>query len=233
MSSLRAILVGAGSMGRTWAQTMEMNQEVDFIGWVDVDVERVIDGIGELHLENVAVDDSIDAAVEKLHPDFVVDVSVPEAHHPVTASCLRRKVPVLGEKPLAATLEEARDLVALSESTSTLFAVSQNRRYNEGLAAFRELLTGTLHGVGQLSAEFYRAPHFGGFRDEMASPLLIDMAIHTFDAARYLTGEDPVSVSCSEFNPEWVSRSGLGRSRVRVHKGCALYVSGKLVRGGT
>lgn len=84
MSSLRAILVGAGSMGRTWAQTMEMNQEVDFIGWVDVDVERVIDGIGELHLENVAVDDSIDAAVEKLHPDFVVDVSVPEAHHPVT-----------------------------------------------------------------------------------------------------------------------------------------------------
>jgi len=27
------------------------------------------------------------------------------------------------------------------------------------------------------------AAHFGGFRDEMPSPLILDMAIHTFDAA--------------------------------------------------
>ena len=37
----------------------------------------------------------------------------------------------------------------------------------------------------------------------MDSPLLVDMAIHTFDAARYVTGADPVSVQCAEFNPPW------------------------------
>jgi predicted dehydrogenase len=37
----------------------------------------------------------------------------------------------------------------------------------------------------------------------MDSPLLVDMAIHTFDAARYLTGADPVSVFCTEHNPSW------------------------------
>ncbi len=44
--------------------------------------------------------------------------------------------------------------------------------------------------------------HFGGFRDAMASPLLLDMAIHTFDQARLITGAVPVSVYCHEFNPK-------------------------------
>jgi predicted dehydrogenase len=37
----------------------------------------------------------------------------------------------------------------------------------------------------------------------MASPLILDMAIHTFDAARYLSGADPAAVYCEEFNPPW------------------------------
>ena len=35
----------------------------------------------------------------------------------------------------------------------------------------------------------------------MESPLILDMAIHTFDQARFITGADPVSVYCHEFNP--------------------------------
>jgi predicted dehydrogenase len=35
----------------------------------------------------------------------------------------------------------------------------------------------------------------------MDSPLLLDMAIHTFDQARLILGADPVSVYCHEFNP--------------------------------
>jgi predicted dehydrogenase len=37
----------------------------------------------------------------------------------------------------------------------------------------------------------------------MESPLLLDMAIHTVDAARYLVGRDAVSVYCEESNPSW------------------------------
>jgi predicted dehydrogenase len=37
----------------------------------------------------------------------------------------------------------------------------------------------------------------------MAQPLLVDMAIHAFDAARFLLAADPVSVSCRTWNPSW------------------------------
>ena len=35
----------------------------------------------------------------------------------------------------------------------------------------------------------------------MESPLILDMAIHTFDQARLILGADPVSVYAHEFNP--------------------------------
>ncbi len=197
------MLVGAGRMGRSWAGAIVDNPDTSLVGWVDLSTDRVAEGIEAAGLSNVAVEEHIEPALLKCSPDFVVDVAVPEAHHEITGYCLEQRVAVLGEKPLAANLEEARDLLRTSERTSTLFVVSQNRRYNTGLAAFKSLVAQRLGGVGQLNAEFYRAPHFGGFRDEMDSPLLVDMAIHTFDAARYVTGADPVSVQCTEFNPPW------------------------------
>ncbi|WP_425560187.1 Gfo/Idh/MocA family protein, partial [Kineococcus glutinatus] len=86
--------------------------------------------------------------------------------------------------------------------TGQLFAVSQSRRYNAHLFALREHVRG-LGAPGVLTTEFFKAPHFGGFREEMAHPLLLDMAIHPFDSARFLLGEEPVSVYCEEFNPPW------------------------------
>jgi predicted dehydrogenase len=190
-------------MGKAWARALHKSQDVALVGWMDLDRDRVEDAVRELGLDRVAVDVNLETALERLEPDLVVDVAVPEAHLEITVSCLERQVPVLGEKPMAPTLGEARELLACSERTGTLFVVSQNRRYNAGLASFQALIAKHLGEVGQLNAEFYRAPHFGGFRDEMASPLLVDMAIHTFDAARYLVGADPLSVNCSEFNPPW------------------------------
>lgn len=32
---------------------------------------------------------------------------------------------------------------------------------------------------------------------------LVDIAIHQFDAVRFLLNQDPVSVYCEEFNPSW------------------------------
>jgi predicted dehydrogenase len=94
-------------------------------------------------------------------------------------------------------------MVAASEKAGRLYMVSQSRRYVDNLHALRALVAEKTGPLGILNADFFIGAHFGGFRDEMASPLLLDMAIHTFDAARYISGADPVSVYCEEFNPTW------------------------------
>lgn len=200
---LRGVLVGAGGMGRAWARLLRDEPKVEFVGWVDLKRDLVEAGARDLGIASVGIDEDVQRALERFEPDFVVDAAVPEAHHGVTLECLEAGVAVLGEKPLAASMHEARELVAASERTGVLFMVSQNRRYHPGLAAFGEVLKSGVGSIATLSASFYRAPHFGGFREEMASPLLVDMAIHTFDAARMLLRAEPVSVFCEEWNPQW------------------------------
>ena len=200
---LRALLVGAGGMGRQWAKNLAAHPDVAIAGWVDLRPDAAAQAAHELGIDVGSTGTDVERALAELRPDFLVDVTIPEAHHDVTLMALAAGVPVIGEKPMAASMEQARAMVAASERAHTLYMVSQSRRYNAQLQAMRRLIVEQAGELGILNADFYIGAHFGGFRDEMASPLILDMAIHTFDAARYLSGADPVSVYCEEFNPPW------------------------------
>ncbi len=200
---MRALIVGAGGMGRTWGRNVRDSDEVEIVGWVDIRPDAAASAATELSLEHVYTGTDLERALRETRPDLVIDVTVPEAHHDVTLAALAAGVPVLGEKPMADTMERARAMVAAAEKAGKLYMVSQSRRYNARLAALRRLIERETGSLGLLTTDFFIGAHFGGFRDEMPSPLLLDMAIHTFDAARYLSGADPVAVYCEEFNPSW------------------------------
>ncbi len=190
-------------MGRAWAATLRDSPDVRIVGWIDLRPDVAARAADDLALGDLLISDDLERALAELRPDFVVDVTVPEAHREVTLRALAAGVPVLGEKPMATNMSHAREMVAAAERAGVLYAVSQNRRYDPGLQALRRLIHDELGGLGILNADFYIGAHFGGFRDQMDHPLLLDMAIHTFDAARYLSGADPVAVYCESFNPPW------------------------------
>ncbi len=204
MTTLRALLVGAGGMGRAWAKNLQACEETTIAGWVDIQPGLAERAAGELGISVPYTGDDLERALAEVRPDFVVDVTIPEAHHDVTLAALAAGVPVLGEKPMAASMEQARAMVAAAERAGLLYMVSQSRRYDACLHAYRRLIESSIGPVGILNSDFYIGAHFGGFRDEMAHVLVLDMAIHTFDAARFLLGDDePVAVYCEEFNPPW------------------------------
>ena len=190
-------------MGRAWGKNLKECAEVEVVGWVDIRPGAAADAVAAIGLTRAQPGENLGQALAALKPDFVVDVTIPEAHHDVTLEALAAGIPVLGEKPMADTMEHAREMVAASERAGKLYMVSQSRRYDPRLHALRKLIVEQTGPLGILNSDFYIGAHFGGFRDEMQSPLLLDMAIHTLDAARYLCGADPVSVYCDEFNPSW------------------------------
>ena len=192
---LRTVVVGAGAMGTQWLDAIDASPDVELAAVVDLDASAAARAAR-------GVPSATTLAEVAALADFVVDATVPAAHFAVTASALRLGLPVLGEKPLAETLPQALTLAALSSLTGSLFVVSQSRRFEPHLVAFKSSL-GSLGPLGSLTTEFYRDPRFGGFRETMAHPLLLDMAIHAFDTARYLLDEEPVSVYCDAYNPSW------------------------------
>ncbi|MFM7322169.1 MAG: Gfo/Idh/MocA family protein [Armatimonadota bacterium] len=204
MTPRRALLVGAGGMGRNWGRNLlQRSDRVELVGWVDSVAGKSAEAAAEIGCANAWTGTSLDSAIEETSPDFVVDVTIPEAHRDVTLRALSAGIAVLGEKPMADSMESARAMVAASEASGALYMVSQSRRYDPRIAACRGAIRDRIGRLGMLHADFQIGAHFGGFRDEMDHVLLLDMAIHTFDAARYLSDSDPVSVYAEEFNPSW------------------------------
>lgn len=198
--TLKAVLVGCGHIAGLWAKALAKRQDVEIVALADVDQERA-QNFADAHDLNCAVYDSLDQAILAVKPDLVLEIAVPEVRAELVSLALRHGCHVLSEKPLAATLAQAKDLVDLAARQDRVFAVMQNRRFNAGGRAMRRAIAdGRLGALGFISADLFNAPHPGGFRETMAHPLLIDMAIHTFDQARFYTGADAVSVYCHAFN---------------------------------
>jgi predicted dehydrogenase len=103
---------------------------------------------------------------------------------------------------MASSMAQARRMVRVSEETGRLYMVSQSRRWDAKHEAIRRALgAGMIGNVTTINCDFYIGAHFGGFREQMASPLILDMAIHHFDLARFFVGADAVAVYAQEFNP--------------------------------
>lgn len=198
---LRVVVVGAGGMGRAWLNAVEVSPLVELAGIVDLDLTAASAGAAAVG-RPVPVGTGTARLAADVGAQAIINVTVPAAHHPVTTEALAAGLPVLGEKPVASTLAQGMSLAAAAELSGQLFMVSQSRRYNPRLFTAKRLAS-TIGNVGIVSADFFKAPRFGGFRDAMEHPLLLDMAIHQFDMARFLLDADPVSVFCEEYNPSW------------------------------
>ena len=201
---LRAVLAGAGKLGPYWARELLASPATELVGWVDLDARRVRAEADALGLTGLGTDATLADVLERERPDFLVNVTAPAAHHPITIAALQAGVAVLSEKPMAATLPEAVEMIAAADGAGLLLAVSQNRRYLPGLIAFRD----TVARLGQLSSiscEFYRAhrEEAAEFLFKFPHPLLLDMAIHLFDGAHAITGTSPRTVFCDAYNPPW------------------------------
>tara|TARA_R110002012_G_scaffold62072_1_gene163030 strand:- start:1107 stop:2105 length:999 start_codon:yes stop_codon:yes gene_type:complete len=193
-------------MAKGWLKALQtspsLRDSVTIVGLVDLDRANADNLAAEFDLGGVETGSDLAAVLAATRPDILLDIVVPGARRDVVATGLAHGCHVLSEKPMATSLEEARELLALAESAGRLHAIVQNRRFVAGVRRVRRMVEeGSLGRLTGLHCDFFLAPHFGGFRERMDHVLLLDMAIHTFDAARFISGKTPLAVYCQESNP--------------------------------
>jgi predicted dehydrogenase len=202
----RAVLAGCGSMAKGWLRALneapELKGRVTLVGLVDLDLAAADALRQEFGLDTAVTGTDLDQVLTATKPDLLFDVVIPSARQQIVMTGLRHGCDVLTEKPMAASLDEARALVAAAKSAGRIHAVVQNRRFVDGVRRIRETIaSGALGELTALHADFFIGAHFGGFREAMDHVLLLDMSIHTLDAARFMAGLDPLAVYCLETNP--------------------------------
>lgn len=193
-------------MSKGWLSALADNKllqgRVKIVGLVDLDLATAQARAAEFGLDAAMTGTDLDTVLSATRPDLVFDVVVPVARQAVVETALAHGCHILSEKPMAPSLEAARAMIARAREAGRIHAVVQNRRFIAGVRRIRRLIeSGALGELTALHCDFFIGAHFGGFREDMDNVLLLDMAIHTLDAARFMAGVAPKAVYCLETNP--------------------------------
>jgi predicted dehydrogenase len=193
-------------MAKGWLKAIandpQLSSQIAIVGLVDVHPAAAQALSEELSLRDVAIGSNLAEMLALSGADLVFDVVVPAARFDVVSTALKAGCHVLSEKPMANSLDEGKALIALAAKVGRIHAVVQNRRFITGVRRIRHFVdSGVIGDLTAIHCDFFLAPHFGGFRDAMEHVLLHDMAIHTFDAARFVADRQPLAAYCVERNP--------------------------------
>ncbi len=210
-------------MSGAWLDAALALPQVEIVGLVDVVEAAAQQKAAQYQLAQAVIGTDVCAVLQQTTPDAVFNCTIPEAHYAVTMQALTHGCHVLSEKPLADSMVQAQEMVDVAHKANKIFAVIQNRRYESAIRRMtRFLASGTLGSLTTVNSDFYIGAHFGGFRDSMRHVLLLDMTIHSFDAARLLMGADAVSVYCHEWNPQgsWYEHDASAVAIFEMSNGC-------------
>ena len=229
----RIAQVGCGGICPSWMDVWVDHPEVCVVALVDIVPEHA-QAIRQRYDLDVPIFTTLTEARQHVDFNLVCNTPTPDAHAAIFHEALDLGCDVLSEKPLAESLEQARDMVTRAAREQKTFAVMQNRRYLHAIRAARELAH-QVGPIGYAGADFFIGAHFGGFRDIMDYPLLLDMAIHTFDQARFLLDADAVAVYCNSFNPpgSWYAGHASAVATFEMSNGAVFCYRGSWCSEGT
>jgi predicted dehydrogenase len=168
-------VIGVGALGQHHARHLAQLDEVRLVGVCDTDAGRAAKVAAELGTAAfVDVDDLLARAQ-------AVTIAVPTpVHAEVGLRALELGIPVLMEKPLAATLDEADRLISSARRQRLQLQVGHIERYNRAIRAAEPYLDGPRYIESQRLAPFQPRG------TDVA--VVLDLMIHDLDLVLHLTG---------------------------------------------
>jgi len=214
VTPLRILQVGLGAHGRNWARRVLPDVgEVEVVGYVDSDPYALDMLRQELKPRPELLFESLKEAIGATQPEAVLNTTALPGHVPVTRTALDAGLHVLLEKPFAASITAAQELVDVAARANLVLMVSQNYRYFPAPRAIAALVReGPLGKLHEVSIDFRRyskaGPNGRGRHHQEEQPLLVDMSIHHFDLLRLILGGEPERIFCEAWNPKWTTFNG-------------------------
>lgn len=212
---LKIGVIGTGHLGRHHARVASELTVCELVGIHDSDPSRAAAVAAEFRTKAfpdlAGLIDGVDAAV----------VAVPtSAHHAVARRCLDRGVHVLIEKPIASTLEEARDLVSVARERGLLIQVGHSERFNPAIRAAVAVLSGP---------RFIEAHRLGVFMPRGTDvAVVLDLMIHDIDLI-LATVRSPVSRIDAVGVPVLSPNIDIANARLTFADGCVANVTASRV----
>jgi len=215
---IRICLVGAGHMGRIHAQKLAKMKDITFTCIVDADLKQAEETAGRF---GIPASQSLSHALEGA-PDGAVVASPTKTHFPITRELLENGIHVFLEKPIAATPDEARELVALAGKKRLTLQIGHLERFNP---PFRRALP--LIG-SPLCIEAKRTSGFTGRSTDI--DVVYDLMIHDIDLVLSLNRSEPRRITAHGARV-LTKKIDVATARIEFEDGCVATLTASRVSG--
>ena len=212
---MKTAVIGAGHMGRYHAEKLARVKDVQLVGVADTDAGRARALTEKLGGQPVGdyreLFGRIDAAV----------IAVPtDRHHAIARDCLEHGLHLLIEKPIAITLAEADELIALAEKKQRVLQCGHVERYNKAFRALNSRMDRPVYIEAERLAPFKQRG--------VEVDVVLDLMIHDLDLACALARSEPVDVRASGFRV-LTPDIDIANTRIEFANGCVANLSASRV----
>jgi predicted dehydrogenase len=210
---LRVVVVGAGAFGHNHLRVLRELETAGLgallVGAVEPDPQRAREAAAQFSIPVFASVEELLAA--NLHAGAAC-VAVPTVHHHLIASALLEAgLDLLVEKPLAATLAQADDLIRKAEAKACVLQPGHLERFNPAVLAVEPRLTRPM---------FFEAHRLSVFTPRALDvDVVLDLMIHDLDIVLAFT-QSPVREVRAVGLPILSPKVDIANVRVEFESGC-------------
>jgi predicted dehydrogenase len=211
MSRLRVAVIGVGHLGKEHARILSTLTEVELVGVADTNTDQAQAVARRCNTRAYAdywpLLNLVDAAT----------IAVPTTYHRhVGVEFLKRGLPVLIEKPLAPSLEQCDELLALSRQHDALLQVGHIERFNPALLELEQC---------RLRPKYVEAERLGTFSGRSLDiGVVLDLMIHDIDVLLSLVRAPVRSVEALGVSLFGVHED-IANARITFENGCVANLS--------
>jgi myo-inositol 2-dehydrogenase/D-chiro-inositol 1-dehydrogenase len=188
----RIAVVGAGRMGRVHLDALARSDQVEVVAVLEP-VDAIRRGLADRGLRTFA---TLAELLADGGFDGVLIAAPTDRHVELVEAFALAGIPILCEKPVGMTATDAIAATHAVERAGIVFQVGYWRRFVPALRALRErIASGELGEIAQVSCLQWDAePPSAKFRAHSGG-IAVDMGVHEFDQARWLTGQELASIT--------------------------------------
>jgi predicted dehydrogenase len=208
---IRAAVVGVGYLGKFHAQKYAKMAGVELVGVVDTDIGRA---------EEVAATLGTRAYTD--YRDLIgkvdaVSIVVPTSDHfEVSRTLLENDVDLLVEKPFTTTLDEADELIRISEARGLLVQVGHLERFNPAVVALKDIIKKPLF------IESHRLSTFKARATDVS--VVLDLMIHDIDFILNFVKSELKTIHAAGI-PVITESVDIANARIEFENGCVANVT--------